>query len=129
MNLKYHNTIDFNHWWFKEKRFEKYFYKILMVKKGKKFMPTYDKKSFSFQEKSLKEIIGTTCQAEIVHELMLVEALIPLILIIPYGKAIIFISTTLLCIFIELVFIIIQRYNRPRFVKLYLRGQRSYKGI
>ncbi len=90
-------------------------------------MPTYDKKALSFQEKSIKEIIGATCQAEVVHELMLVEALIPLILIIPYGKAIIFISTTLLCIFIELVFIIIQRYNRPRFVKLYLRGQRLYK--
>lgn len=123
MNLKYHNNIYFNHWWFKEHKGEKTIYKVLMVKKWKKMMPTYDKKAFNFRERSLKELIGATCQAEIVHELMLVEALIPLILIIPYGKAIIFISTTLLCIFIELVFIIIQRYNRPRLVKLYLREQ------
>lgn len=119
LNLKYHNNINWNHWWFKEKKFEKRIYKFLKVKKWKKLMPTYDKDAFNFEEKSLKEIIGATCQAELVHELMLVESFLPLFLIIPYGRIVVFVSTTIFCIFIELIFIMIQRYNRPRLLKLY----------
>ncbi|MGM9971932.1 MAG: hypothetical protein ACI35W_05940 [Anaeroplasmataceae bacterium] len=52
---------------------------------------------------------------------MLIEALLPLLLIIPYGSAVVFISTTVACALIELIFIIIQRYNRPRLVRLYKR--------
>ena len=88
-------------------------------------MPTYDKKAFDFKNQSLNKIIGATCQAEVVHELMLIESLLPLFLIIPYGRAFVFIITTIVCIFIELIFIIIQRYNRPRLLKLYQRQQKS----
>ena len=115
----YHNKMNYNRWWFKEKRFEKTLYKILCVKKWKNKMPTYDPSAFNIYKHSLEEVIGATCQAEIVHELMLIESLLPLLLIIPFGEPIVFIITTLICVLIECVFIVMQRYNRPRLVKIY----------
>ena len=119
INNIYHNRMNYNRWWFKEKRFEKTLYKILCVKKWKNKMPTYDPSAFNIYKHSLEEVIGATCQAEIVHELMLIESLLPLLLIIPFGEPIVFIITTLICVLIECVFIVMQRYNRPRLVKIY----------
>jgi len=118
VNLKYHNKINYNRKWFHTNKFEQTLFKILMVKKWKKFLPTYDKPVFDMKNKSLEEIAGAMCQAEIVHELMLVEAFLPLLLIILYGKPFVFVITSLVCALIDLVFIIAQRYNRPRVVKL-----------
>ncbi|MGM9857886.1 MAG: hypothetical protein ACI311_01360 [Bacilli bacterium] len=115
----YHNKMNFNKWWFKERKFESTLYKILGVRKWKNKMPTYDPDAFNIYKHSLEEVIGATCQAEIVHELMLVESLFPLLLIISFGEPLVFILTTLLCVIIESVFIIMQRYNRPRLVRVY----------
>ncbi|MGM9971931.1 MAG: hypothetical protein ACI35W_05935 [Anaeroplasmataceae bacterium] len=55
INYKYHNSINWNHWWFKEHRFEKAIYKVLLVKKWKKLMPTYDKVAFDFKKGLLRK--------------------------------------------------------------------------
>ena len=115
----YHNKMNFNLWWFKERKFEKNLYKILQVKCWKKFIPTYDKSAFDINNKNIAYVLGSTCQAEIVHEIMFVLSFLPLLLIIPYGEPIIFIITSIICALIECVFIIIQRFNRPRLKKLY----------
>ncbi len=125
INATYHNKMDFNKWWFKERKIEKRLYKLLKVHKWKKFFPTYDKTAFDFKYKSIEEILGATCQAEIVHEIMFLLSFLPLLMIIPYGKAVIFIITSVVCALIESVFIIIQRYNRPRLLKIYNRGKKN----
>ena len=119
--MKYHNKMNFNLWWFKERKFERLLYKILKVKRWKTAIPTYDKTAFDIKEKNIEEILGATCQAEVVHEIMCVLAFVPLLLIIPYGQALVFILTSIICAFVDCVCIIVQRYNRPRLVKLYKR--------
>ena len=127
INNIYHNKMNFNRWWFKERKFERTLYKILCVKKWKNKMPTYDPSSFNIYKHSLEEVIGATCQAEIVHELMLIESLLPLFLIIPFGEPLVFIITSLICVFIESIFIIMQRYNRPRLIKVYNIKKQNFK--
>ncbi len=124
INVIYNNKMDFTKWWFKERRFEKSLYKILKVHKWKKFFPTYDKTAFDFRGKGLEEILGATCQAEIVHEIMFLLSFLPLFMIIPYGRALVFVITSVGCALIDSVFIIIQRYNRPRLLKLYKREKK-----
>lgn len=119
VNAIYHNKINFNLWWFNERKFEKNLYKILCVKHWKNIMPTYDKSSFDIKNKSIPEILGATCQAEVVHEIMLILAFLPLLLIIPYGKILVFTISSVICALIDCVFIIIQRFNRPRLKRIY----------
>ena len=125
INLKYHNNMNFNLWWFKERKFEKNLYKILRVKRWKKLIPTYDKVAFDIKNKNIEEILGATCQAEIVHEIMLLLAFLPILLIIPYGHAAIFIVSSIICACIDLICIIVQRYNRPRLIKLYNKNLKN----
>lgn len=119
INKIYHNKMNFNLWWFKERKFEKRLYKILRVKHWKNIMPTYDKNSFDIKDKNISEVLGATCQAEVVHEIMLVLAFLPLLLIIPYGKALAFIISSVICALIDCIFIVIQRFNRPRLKRIY----------
>ena len=59
--------INYNQWWFKEKKFEKRFYKLLHVKKWKGKALTYNTESFSLKENSLEEIVNTTLKSELDH--------------------------------------------------------------
>lgn len=128
IDLIYNNKMNYKRKWFKEKKFEKGLYKFLLVKKWKNFIPTYNKDQFDFNSKSIEDLIGATCQAEVIHELMFLESFIPLLLIIPYGKPLVFIITSVICAVIELIFIIVQRYNRPRLINfMYVQKRREIK--
>ena len=119
MDMIYHNNMNFSLWWFRERKFEKYLYKMLQVKRWKNIIPTYDKEAFDFRNKNIKEILGATCQAEVVHEIMFILAFVPLLLIIPYGQAAIFIISSIICASIDFICVIVQRFNRPRLMQLY----------
>ncbi len=121
INAIYHNKMDFNKWWFRDRKFEKPLYKLLKVHKWKKIFPTYDKTAFDFKNKSIEEILGATCQAEVVHEIMFLLSFLPLLMIIPYGKAPVFIISSVAFALIDSVLIIIQRYNRPRLAEYRIR--------
>ena len=43
---------------------------------------------------------------------------VPLVLIIPYGVPAVFILTSVFACLIDLQFVMIQRYNRPRVIRL-----------
>jgi hypothetical protein len=69
-------------------------------------------------KKNIEEIIGATCQAEIVHETIMVFSLLPIILIPYLGAAVAFIITSVLSVLIDFAFVMLQRYNRPRLVQI-----------
>ena len=110
--------------WFREKSFEDKLYKFLRVRNWKKYVPTYDPEIFNTSNKSVEELIGATCQAELVHEVIIVLSLAPILLIPFLGGAIAFIVTSILSMLIDLVFVIIQRYNRPRLIRVKSRFDR-----
>lgn len=107
--------------WFSQKKFEHAIYKKLKVHKWKKFVPTYDPDQFNLEHHSFEEIARSMCSAEICHEVIMLFALFPVLLIIPFGSPAVFIITSVLSSAIDLVFVIIQRYNRPRILRLIKR--------
>ena len=119
------NKANHNSFWFKEKRFEKKLYKLLRVRKWKKHLPTYSPEAFDITQKNAAEIIGATCQAEIVHEIITVLSLLPITLIPFLGGAVAFILTSILAALVDFLFVILQRYNRPRLIKVMARLEKN----
>ena len=58
------------------------------------------------------------CQAELIHEIMFIFSLVPIAFSIYFGDLYIFVLTSIVAMIFELCFIIVQRYNRERLVKL-----------
>lgn len=124
INIIMKNKANHNSIWFREKRFENKLYKLIRVKKWKKFLPTYNPETFNTSEKTVKEIVGASCQAEIVHEVIMVLSLLPIILIPYLGAPAAFIITSLLAMMIDSMFVILQRYNRPKLIRVMGRVQK-----
>lgn len=81
-------------------------------------MPTYDTNQFDHTKHSWDEIAQASCQAELVHETILLLSLVPIIFSIWFDAIIVFIITSVLAALFEMTFVIIQRYNRPRIIRL-----------
>ena len=110
--------INYKQWWFKERKFEKGFYKFLHVKEWKDKALTYNPESFSLKEHSLEEIVNTMAKSEVDHWINEVISLSTLLFAIPWGKFWLFLISAIVAMIFDSQFIIIQRYNRPRIVKI-----------
>lgn len=117
--------LNYNAKWFNEKKFEKKLYKFLKVKKWKKFAPTYSPESFSLKDNSKEDIIRTMCGAEVVHELIIVFSFLPIIFSGLLDSFYEFLFTSIIAALVDSVFVIIQRFNRPRVIKLLKRSERQ----
>lgn len=113
-----HNNVDYAKRWFVEKPFEKSLYAAINVKKWKKYMPTYDADNFDIKKHSIIEIVKASCQAEIVHEVIMIFSFLPIILMIWFQSGEVFVITSILAALLDGIFVIVQRYNRPRLLRL-----------
>lgn len=104
--------------WFQPKPWEAKLYRRLNVKKWKKDMVTYEPGEFSLELHSLEEISANMCHAELVHELSALLSFTVLACTVRFGSFPVFLAAAILSAAIECPFIIIQRYNRPRLVRL-----------
>ena len=120
---KYHNRMDYTKKWFQEKPFEKTLYKKLNVRKWKKHLPTLNPQDFDIKNRSLEEVIQVTCQAEIVHELIMPFSFVPIMFSIWFGSLEVFVITSCLSFLFDGMLVIMQRYNRPRLIRLLKRKQ------
>ena len=120
-----HNKVDYHKRWFKVGESEQILYRKLNVKRWKAKMPTYDQSFFDPKERSWDEIAQATCQSEIVHELIAVLSLAPIISAVWFGAWPVFIGTSLLSAGFDLMFAAMQRYNRPRIMKLIGRAEKD----
>ena len=118
VNLIMKNKADYNSVWFREKHFEKNIYNLLCVRKWKKYIPTYNPDTFDANQKTVEEIVGATCQAEIVHEVIMALSLLPIAAIPFLGGAVAIFITSFLSMLIDFVFVILQRYNRPKLLRV-----------
>lgn len=125
LHARYHNCMDYNREWFQPHPFEEKLYKKLKVKQWKNRMPTYDPGSFSLKESSLTEIAQATCQSEIDHEINVIISFLPLFLVLMLGSFWAFFITSLSAALYDLTFVIIQRFNRPRILKLIKRQEKA----
>ena len=81
-------------------------------------MVTVRPEQFDLSVNSMDDLLHNMAQAELVHRIIMVLSFAPIILIIPYGAPMIFIVTSLLASLFDLQFVMIQRYNRPRVMRV-----------
>lgn len=126
--LRHHDFVC-NSGIFKEHGFEKKLYKQLKVKSWKDKMPTFNPDTFDMENNSPKDIINTMCVSELVHLINVPISFVPVAacFFVPRLKEDlpIFIVTGILAAAFDMVFVIMQRYNRPRIVKLLKRQSRG----
>ncbi len=119
--LIFKKRFNYDSFWFIPKRFEKDLYEILKVKKWKTKVPSYDSDEYSLKIHTAEDVIMNMCHAEVVHEVIFVASYLPIMggfVISHWG---VLILTSFVLSGCHLVFIVIQRYNRPRVVRLYER--------
>lgn len=118
-------NINYKQWLFKERKFEKKLYKILRVKDWKGKALTYNPESFSLKEYSLEEIANTMAKSEVDHWINEAISLSTMLFAIIWGEFWIFCLTAVAAMIFDSQFIIIQRYNRPRIVKILERKSKE----
>ena len=118
--------INYKQNWFKERKFEKKLYKFLRVKDWKDKALTYNPESFSLKEHSLEEIANTMAKSEVDHWINEAISLSTLLFIIPWGLFWAFLISAIIAMIFDSQFIIIQRYNRPRIIKLLERKNKVH---
>lgn len=114
-----HYDFDYRSQWFQPRSWEPAFYKMLNIKHWKNKLPTYAPDQFSMTETPLHRIIQNMCGAEIVHETIMVLSFLPLVTVPVFGAFPVFFITSLLASVYDGIFVLIQRYNRPRLVRIY----------
>jgi len=119
-----HNQVDYNKKWFHVHSIEMKIYNKLKVKKWKGKIPTYNEELFSIEKRTFHEIAQATCQSEIVHEMNAVLSFLPLFTTGVFGSFMVFLITSVLAACFDLMFVIVQRYNRPLLVKLAKRREK-----
>lgn len=109
---------DHNCWWFREKPFEKRLYGLLSVKKWKGKALTFDPESFNLRNHSLDEVATVMTKSEADHWINELISLFSILFALLWGELWIFALTAVLAMLFDAQFIVIQRYNRPRILKI-----------
>ena len=112
------NKADYRKRWYQVSKREMAVYEKLKVKQWKRRMPTYDPALFDPRLHTWEEIVQAMCQAELVHETIAVLSFLPILAGIWFGEYPVFIVTSVLSAACDIVFVIMQRYNRQRVAKL-----------
>lgn len=113
--------VSYKYWWFREKPFERRLYNFLRVKKWKGKALTYNPELYSVKDRSLEEIADTTAKSELDHWINVLISVSTIAFGFIWGETWIFSVTAFLAAVFDSQFIIIQRYNRPRLVRLIKR--------
>lgn len=113
-----HNRANLDHTWFQPLKFESKLYNWLKIRKWKRTMPTYSPELFDASKRSYAEIAQAMCQAEIVHECNMLLSFLPVFTAIFWGDFWVFFLTSTAAALYDSIFVMMQRYNRPRIIRL-----------
>ena len=115
------NRADYTKRWYQVGRHEMTIYHKLRIKDWKRRMPTYDRTLFDPRIHTWTEIAQAMCQAELVHETIALLSFLPIAGGHWFGAYPVFIVTSVLAAGCDLLFVMVQRYNRQRVIKLLSR--------
>ena len=116
------NHADYRKPWYQVGQWEMKLYEKLQVKRWKTHMPTYTPSLFDPRKRTWDQIAQATCQAELGHETIAVLSFVPIVAEIWFGEYPVFLLTSIAAAGVDLMFAVIQRYNRQRIVN-YLRNK------
>ena len=111
-------NVSPDQYWFRSRSWEQKLHIKLKVKNWKGGIPTYDPSQFDLSQNKLEQVIHNMCNAEAVHEVIILFSFLPLFFAIPFGTFPVFLMTSILAAMYDSVFVIAQRYNRPRLVRI-----------
>lgn len=104
--------------WFRQRSWEPRLYALLKLKSRKTGIPTYDPRQFDLTVLPLSQVVRNMCCAEVVHEVIILLSFLPLLFAIPFGEFPVFLITSLLSAGFDSIFVITQRFNRPRLMRI-----------
>ncbi|MBR3614898.1 MAG: hypothetical protein IKL55_06955 [Clostridia bacterium] len=119
--------INYKMWWFKERKFEKKLYEILKVKKWKGKALTYNPEQFDLKQNSLEQILNTMTKSEVDHWINELISISTMFFGLIWGKTWIFVLAAIVAMIFDGQFIVIQRYNRPRIIKILEKENKTKK--
>ncbi len=102
---------------YQPKKREAAFYKKLGFKKLKGRVPTYDPDEFDIKKRTPRELLENSCRAEAIHKIIAMLSFLPVLYSIKFGALPVFLLTSAAGAAIDLYFVAVQRYNRPRLIK------------
>lgn len=117
--------FDYRSPWFQSHAWEPALYRSLHLRRWKKLLPTYDPSQYDLTHNTLHQIICHTCVAEIVHEIIMVLSFFPMVLIPVFGEPAVFLITSVISALFDSFFVMAQRYNRPRLIRIYEKQEVS----
>lgn len=117
-NVGMKNQADYTRKWYQVHSWENKLYKFLKVKTWKDKMPTYNPEFFSTKKHTWDEIAQAMCQSELVHETNMILSFLPLIAAKWFGSFYVFLITSICGSVFDLLFVIMQRYNRTRIIRI-----------
>lgn len=119
------NRADYKKRWYHVSGHEMAVYERLNVKKWKRRMPTYDRTLFDPRLHTWEKIAQAMCQAELVHETIALLSFLPIIAGIWFGAYPVFAVTSVLAAGCDMLFVMMQRYNRQRIMTLLQRERQK----
>lgn len=119
------NRADLYKRWYRVGKREMAVYEALKVKRWKRRMPTYDNALFDPHLHTWDEVAQAMCQAELVHETIALLSFLPIAAGLRFGAYPVFIVTSVLSAGYDLLFVMMQRYNRQRIMVLLERKRTS----
>ena len=112
-------AFDYRKPWFQTMPWEESLYQRLKLKRWKHKLPTYSPEQFSLRNHTLYQVIQNMCGAEIVHEIIMVLSFLPLLSVPVFGAFPVFLTTSILAALFDGIFVMAQRFNRPRLIRIY----------
>lgn len=126
VNRVMRDRVDFNKRRYRAGTREMMFYKRIGLQKLKSKMPTYNPALYDPRKHSWEEIAVVMCKAEIVHETNAVLSFLPIVAGFAFGAFPVFIVTSVMAALFDMLFVMVQRYNRQRIV-IMLRQRRQLR--
>lgn len=112
------NRANPDGWWFRQRAWEPRLYEALRVSQWKTNMPSYQPDLFDRHKHTWDEIAQAMCQAELVHETIIPLSFLPVAAVPWLGALPVFLITSTLAACFDLLFVLMQRYNRPRVLQI-----------
>ncbi|MBP0983910.1 MAG: hypothetical protein J6A19_09300 [Oscillospiraceae bacterium] len=121
--------VNYHAAWFRHSGSEKKLFRLMRVHRWKLKLPTYTPEKFSLKDNTPEQVVMNMCAAEIIHEINIAASFVPVLMSIAIPvlreTMLVFVITSTAAAVFDLLFVIIQRYNRPRMMRLIQRKNSS----
>ncbi len=110
--------INYSHPWYKPHKFEDGLYKLLMVRKWKEKVLTFEPDKYDFENVTLEELATTMSKSELDHWINELISIFSMFFVFVWGCPPAFVISAVAAMIFDAQFIVVQRFNRPIVIRL-----------